>query len=273
MTEATTDTPARQAVISLSGGMDSASLLLKLLSHGCRVTAISFDYGQKHHIELERAHSLCHYLMNRDLALSHRCITLDGLAELLHSHLVSGGGDIPYGHYQQENMKQTVVPNRNKIFSSLIQAVALSLAQAERCPVSIAMGIHAGDHAIYPDCRPEFRNLDDQAFRSGNWGTGQVSLYTPFLHCDKTTILKDGIQACHSLGLPVQEVYQRTLTAYDPHYHNGEWLSDYQSAASIERIEAFMNAGVADPITYGDANGPVDWETACAHARSVLYNE
>ena len=163
----------KQAVLSLSGGMDSSTLLLRLLADGYEVTALSFDYGQKHKVELERAQSLVQYLNNQLPALGYpliryQVIKLDGLTQLLNSALVTGGADVPEGHYAEENMKATVVPNRNKIFSSIIQAVALSVAEQKNTSAVIAMGIHAGDHAIYPDCRQEFRDADFEAFVSGN---------------------------------------------------------------------------------------------------------
>ena len=151
----------KKAVLSLSGGMDSSSLLLHLLANGYEVTALGFDYGQKHKVELERATSLVEYLQSKNLPVVHQIIKLDGLSYLLNSALVAGGKDVPEGHYEQDNMKETVVPNRNKIFASLIPAVALSWAtRGEKRPIEIAMGIHAGDHAIYPDCRQEFRDID-----------------------------------------------------------------------------------------------------------------
>jgi 7-cyano-7-deazaguanine synthase len=154
----------KQAVLSLSGGMDSSTLLLHLLANDYEVTALSFDYGQKHKVELERATELVEYL-NYTLVprgtgwencfIKYQIIKLDGLAQLLNSTLVEGGAEVPEGHYAAENMKETVVPNRNKIFSSIIQAVALSIADKKSTECSIAMGIHAGDHAIYPDCRQD----------------------------------------------------------------------------------------------------------------------
>jgi len=173
----------KQAVLSLSGGMDSSSLLLHLLANGYQVTALGFDYGQKHKVELDRATSLVEYINSvlnpqepftleskqefetlgydpievekfRSYStgpVKHQIIKLDGLSQLLNSSLVEGGSDVPEGHYEQDNMKETVVPNRNKIFSSLIQAVALSIAtKGGKQEVAIAMGVHAGDFAVYP---------------------------------------------------------------------------------------------------------------------------
>ena len=273
----------KKAVLSLSGGMDSSSLLLHLLANDYDVTALSFDYGQKHRVELERAQSLVNYVNEKNCGcggksiygnVTFQIIKLDGLSQLLNSSLVEGGSDVPEGHYEQDNMKDTVVPNRNKIFASLIQAVALSIATkpiTDDCtigqPVDIAMGIHAGDHAIYPDCRQEFRDADFDAFVIGNWDSHLVSIYTPYLEVNKFDILKDGELACQKLGLNFDEVYKRTNTSYKP-FASGN--SDYKSAASVERIEAFLKLGRPDPVQYEDETGPVTWEVAKAHVEKVL---
>ena len=185
---------AKNVVVSLSGGMDSSTLLLRCLSEYDNVTALSFDYGQKHRVELQRAQSLVDYLNANGQSINYQVIKLDGLVNLLNSNLVQGGDDVPEGHYEEENMKATVVPNRNKIFASLTQAVALSAANANGNDTDIALGIHAGDHAIYPDCRQEFRDADDAAFRIGNWEADKVGYFTPYLETDKLGILKDGEQ-------------------------------------------------------------------------------
>ena len=252
----------KQAVLSLSGGMDSSTVLLHLLANDYQVTALSFDYGQKHNVELERAAELIEYLDKTGYPVKYQRITLQGLVGLLDSNLVKGGDDVPEGHYEEDNMKDTVVPNRNKIFSSLIQAVALSIAQVRGCDVKIAMGIHAGDHAIYPDCRQEFRNADYKAFVEGNWGADKVTYYTPYLKGNKFDILVDGLLCCNKLNIDFDEDYKRTNTSYKP---DAEGRSDYKSASSVERIEAFIELGRKDPVEYIDG-----WEIAKKHVEELL---
>ena len=258
---------AKNVVVSLSGGMDSSTLLLRCLADYDSVTAISFDYGQKHRVELERAQSLVDYLAENGQKVNYQVIRLDGLVNLLNSNLVEGGEDVPEGHYEEDNMKATVVPNRNKIFASITQAVALSAANANGNDTDIALGIHAGDHAIYPDCRQEFRDADDQAFRIGNWEAEKVGYFTPYLETDKLGILKDGEKLTEKLELDFDEVYKRTNTSYKP-FPSGN--SDYKSASSVERIEAFIDLGRPDPVQYEDETGPVDYEVARAHVAKLL---
>jgi len=264
----------KHVVVSLSGGMDSSTLLLKALNEYETVTALSFDYGQKHRAELQRAQSLVDYLNENGHKVTYQQIKLDGLVDLLDSALVEGGDEVPEGHYEQDNMKATVVPNRNKIFASITQAVALSVANKTEERTDIALGIHAGDHAIYPDCRQEFRDADDAAFREGNWGADMVSYWTPYLEGDKFTILQDGEVLCEKLGINFDEVYKRTMTSYKPiHIHSGEgdnWYADYKSASSVERIEAFIALGRPDPSQYADETGPVSYETARIYVEQVL---
>jgi 7-cyano-7-deazaguanine synthase len=296
----------KHVVVSLSGGMDSSTLLLRCLKEFDSVTAISFDYGQKHRVELERAQSLVNYLngnverteqdqlgtitvVGKNFStINYRQIQLNGLVDLLDSALVTGGEDVPEGHYAEDNMKATVVPNRNKIFASITQAVALSVANRTGETCDIAMGIHAGDHAIYPDCRQEFRDADDAAFRMGNWDAERVGYFTPYLEGDKFTILQDGEVLCEELGLDFDEVYSRTNTSYKPIFIEypfassrveealrtkfGEWFSDYKSASSVERVEAFIKLGRKDPAPYADETGPVTWEHVVTEVTKVLDN-
>jgi len=277
----------KHVVISLSGGMDSSTLLLRCLKEYDTVTAISFDYGQKHRVELERAQSLYEYILCEQAKvtggpltkfnLTHQIITLDGLMPLLDSALVMGGDEVPEGHYEEDNMKATVVPNRNKIFSSIVQAVALSVANRTGENCDIALGIHAGDHDIYPDCRQEFRDADMEAFKLGNWDADRVDFFTPYLEGNKFTILQDGEKLCKELNVDFNEVYKRTMTSYKPIYQRStkKWYSDYKSASSVERIEAFIELGRPDPIAYADETGAVEWEEARIYVEQVIseYNK
>ena len=281
----------KQAVLSLSGGMDSSTLLLHLLAESYEVTALSFDYGQKHRVELERAQALVNYINSHSRyedeyyypKIKYQIIKLDGLSQLISSALVTGGAEVPEGHYAEENMKATVVPNRNKIFSSIIQSVALSIANEKNTEVEIAMGIHAGDHAIYPDCRKEFRDIDYDAFCAGNWDADRVKYYTPYINDDKAGILKDGLRCCEFLHLNFDKVYSRTNTSYKPIQHtvywedksgetlsSTEWFSDYKSASSVERVEAFMKLGRKDPVNYADEFGPVGWDYVTEYVKQIL---
>ena len=263
---------AKHCVISLSGGMDSSTLLLRAIKEYDTVTALSFNYGQKHVVELERAQALVDYLNTSGYDVNYRQIHLDGLVDLLDSALVTGGDEVPEGHYEEDNMKATVVPNRNKIFASLVQAVALSVANKTGEQTDIALGIHAGDHAIYPDCRQEWRDADDHAFRMGNWDVDNVGYFTPYLQGDKFDILKDGEVLCEYLNIDFDDVYSRTNTSYKPIFDETtfEWYSDYKSASSVERIEAFLKLGRPDPVAYADETGPVSYETARIYVEQVL---
>ena len=291
--------PKDSVVVSLSGGMDSSTLLLRCLKEYKNVIAISFDYGQKHQVELERAQSLVDYINTNPSRIFHhdrapggfeetyplvqyQVIKLDGLSQLLNSALITGGAEVPEGHYAKENMKATVVPNRNKIFASIVQAVALSVATQRNETCDIALGIHAGDFSIYPDCRAEFRDADDKAFRLGNWESERVGYFTPYINGMKFDILKDGEELCKDLRLNFDEVYSRTNTSYKPMQHliqynkdgkswfEKEWFSDYKSASSVERIEAFLKLGRKDPVSYADEYGPVIWEHVVEHVKKVL---
>ena len=254
-------------VISASGGMDSSTLLLRALTEYESVTAVSFDYGQKHRVELKRAQELVDYLNENGHKVTYKQIKLDGLVELLDSALVDGGDDVPEGHYEEDNMKATVVPNRNKIFASITQAIALSIANRTSSTCDIALGIHAGDHDIYPDCRQEFRDADDAAFREGNWDAERVGYFTPYLKGNKFTILQDGEELCHKLNINFDEVYKRTNTSYKP-YPSGN--SDYKSASSVERIEAFILLGRQDPVQYEDETGEVSYYVARDYVKQIL---
>lgn len=244
------------AVVSLSGGMDSTSLATRLLSQGYRVLAISFDYGQKHKVEIERAESFCKFMQENNQPINFHKVDLTSVGVLLQSSLI-GDEEVPQGHYEDDNMKSTVVPNRNVIFSSIVYGIALSLAIRENSNVEIALGVHAGDHTVYLDCRQESIDALRHAFAISNWDSEKVTYTTPYVDLNKTDVLADGISACNKLGVDWQEVYKNTITSYDPDA-NGK--SNGKTGSDVERVEAFCNLGLVDPVEYvGGWNSAVDF--------------
>ena len=254
----------KPAVMALSGGMDSSSLLIRLVNDGYNVTALSFDYGQKHRVELDRAASLIEYLKENGYDVRHQLIDLKSATALFESDLLESGGEVPQGHYEEENMKATVVPNRNAMFASLLYGTALSIATAKETNAAVVLGVHSGDHAIYPDCRPEFYRALEHAFALGNWGSERVSFLLPYLEMDKTTILQDAITSCEGLGLDFDEVMVRTITSYSP---NDDGVSDGRTGSDVERILAFHSIGRQDPIPYRKS-----WDDVLADALETERN-
>jgi 7-cyano-7-deazaguanine synthase len=265
----------KHAVLSLSGGLDSSTLLLNLLNTEHEVTCLSYSYGQKHSIELEKAKELVDFLKEKGYNVTHQVITLDGLSNLLVSGLIDNGSmDMKKGHYAHENALTTVVPNRNSIFAAITYAVALSVVKRTGEPCKIALGTHMGDFdnkkqtGIYPDCSEEFRTALEYAFKIGNWDSEKVDYYAPYNVTDKTGVLEDGINRCKSMGLDYKEIYSRTNTSYAPVYivdnvdfTKSYWVSDFKSGSSIERIESFLKLGLEDPIQYADDDGTlVSWD-------------
>jgi len=244
----------QKVVVSFSGGMDSTSLVLRYLANGYHVFAVSFLYGQKHSFEIECAKKTIALLQKIGCNINHEIADLSSAMSLFTSALLSHDAMIPEGHYEEEQMKATVVPNRNAIFSSLIYGKALSIAIQHDENVKIGLGVHSGDHAIYPDCRPEFYDAIHDAFTLGNWDSEKVSFDLPYLHGNKSTILKDALASCETLGLDFNEVFVNTLTSYNP---DSMGRSSGKSGSDIERILAFHDIGRKDPIEYQDSWGNV----------------
>ena len=235
------------AVLSFSGGIDSTSLLLKLLSKKTDVYALSFDYGQKHRIEVEFAKKNISYLLNNGFNITHQVINISDLVDILQSSLTDNKVEVPEGHYLDQNMKSTFVPNRNAIFSSIIYAYSISIYKRTKKPVSLSLGVHSGDHLIYPDCRPEFYNHIMKSFEIGNWDSENIDIYLPYININKSDVIKDGIKSCKFLEIDYKVIYKNTLTTYLPDsngYSNGKTGSD------VERILAFNKLGIKDPGLY-----------------------
>jgi 7-cyano-7-deazaguanine synthase len=216
----------KKAVIILSGGIDSTTLLYKLKAEGYDVKAITFDYGQRHNKEIKMAKKTC-----KKLCVEHKAINISLIGKkLLKSNLLKGQGEIPEGNYKDENMKLTVVPNRNMI----LLALAAGYAMGEKATV-LAYGAHAGDHAIYPDCRPEFVKRMSEVLAIADWE--KLELYVPFLNSNKIDIVKEGLK----LGVD----YSKTWTCY-----KGGEKACGKCGSCVERLEAFEKNGVRDPIEY-----------------------
>ena len=247
--------------MSLSGGMDSTALLMRMLADGYDVTCITYDYGQKHSVEIERAKANIAYLLEQGINVGHIVIDLNSAMGSLNSALTTDGIDVPEGHYESEQMKQTVVPNRNAIFTSIMYGHALSISESEKTDVVIALGVHSGDHEIYPDCRPEFYESLEGAFSIGNWGSERVSLHLPYISGDKSAILVDANDSISSLGLDFDTVFRNTNTSYNP---DDSGRSSGKSGADVERILAFHSIGRKDPVQYIEG-----WDSALSGAQSA----
>jgi len=221
-------------VVVLSGGLDSATLLYHVLNEDNvgGVTTVTFDYGQRHRKEIEAAASVA-----AAAGVPNDLIEIKNFAALAgNSALTANDIDVPEGHYEDANMQVTVVPNRNAIFANLALAKAIDMSEYAQ----VVLGIHAGDHAIYADCRPEFiEHLN--LFAERVYGVSKCSgrFKAPFVHKDKTYIVKRAVE----LGVPTE----LTWTCY-----NGLDMHCGVCATCVERQEAFHLAGHKDAVMYED---------------------
>lgn len=209
----------KKAILSLSGGLDSTCLLMYLLAHDYEVKAYSFQYGQKHQVELEKVKRNIEFLQGKRFKLSHQIIDLRDCFSDSNSSLHVGGEPIPEGHYASENMKSTVIENRNVIFSAIIYGKALSWANKTESNVDVFLGLHSGDHCCYPDTSEESRIACEHAFKVSNWGSERVGYEAPFNHMDKGGVLAEGLRAMTILGFNDYEinlVLGNTHTCYNP---------------------------------------------------------
>jgi 7-cyano-7-deazaguanine synthase len=208
----------------VSGGMDSITMLHKL-NEEHEVKVISFNYGQRHSKELDVAK-----INSELLGLEHKIIDIEVLKQLISNSALTGDTDVPEGHYAEENMTQTVVPNRNMIMASLAIGYAVNIDFD-----AIAMGIHSGDHAIYPDCRPEFHSALRTCALIANYKP--IEVLAPYLYSDKTGIIKDGLK----IGVD----YSKTWTCY-----KGGEIACGVCGSCQERLEGFKNNNIEDPLEY-----------------------
>ncbi|AEF04016.1 7-cyano-7-deazaguanine synthase QueC [Alteromonas sp. KS69] len=216
---------SENVVVIYSGGMDSFTVLHKALRDGKTVHALSFDYGQRHKKELDYAAAVC-----KSLNVPHKIVDISAINSLIGGSSLTSDIDVPEGHYEEPSMKQTVVPNRNMILLSLAVGYAVSLEANE-----VYYGAHSGDHAIYPDCRPEFVEKMSDVCRIANYTP--VEIVTPYIKDSKTAILTDGLK----MGLD----YGETWTCY-----NGREKACGKCGACEERLEAFRENHCTDPLSY-----------------------
>jgi 7-cyano-7-deazaguanine synthase len=212
-------------VVIFSGGMDSYTLLNRALKNDLQVSAVTFNYGQRHSKEIEYAASAC-----VELDIPHKIIDITAINELLQGSSLTSNIDIPEGHYADETMKSTIVPNRNMILLSLAVGYAISIGAKK-----VFYGAHSGDHAIYPDCRPEFVEKMNNVCAVANYQP--IEIVTPYLNYDKGEIVKDGLL----MGLD----YTKTWSCY-----NGKDTACGKCGACFERMEAFACNSMSDPSGY-----------------------
>lgn len=239
----------KKAVISMSGGLDSTCLAMMILSEGYEVKAYAFDYGQKHDVELKKLKKNIKYLQKKNLPITLQVINLKDVFSDSNSSL-RGVGDIPQADYDEQSMKSTVVENRNVIFSSIIYSKALSWANKTEEMVKITLGIHGGDHALYPDCTEDSQKAAEYLFKISNWGSDKVDYDAPFVNCTKAEVLNIGIQSMKELGFKKSEintVLKNTHSCYDPS-PNGD--SCGKCGTCKERLDAFEQNCWEDPIKY-----------------------
>ena len=212
-------------VVIYSGGMDSFTILNKAIKSGYRVFPLTFNYGQRHVKEIEYASEVCF-----NLNLSHKVVDISSINQLLQGSSLTSDIDIPEGHYEADSMKSTVVPNRNMILLSLAVGYAVSIGASK-----VLYGAHSGDHFIYPDCRPEFVKKMNDVTAIANYEA--VEIVTPYLDKNKADILGDGL----SMGLD----YSKSWTCY-----NGRDKACGKCGSCVERLEAFAEHNVIDPLEY-----------------------
>jgi 7-cyano-7-deazaguanine synthase len=216
----------KKVVVLVSGGMDSVVALYEAAHTYAVVGAVSFNYGSKHnHKEIPFAEWHC-----RKLGVPHRTIVLDFVNQLFKSDLLQSGGAIPDGHYEQENMKQTVVPFRNGIMLSIAGGYAESIDAN-----GLVIAAHSGDHAIYPDCREDFMKSMGDSIRLGTYAA--VEILRPFIHITKAEIAGLG----HKFGVD----FSQTWSCY-----KGGDLHCGTCGTCVERREAFQVASLPDPTVY-----------------------
>ena len=238
----------KEAVLSISGGLDSTALLVHLLDKDYdRVHVISFYYGQKNEIELNKLDLNLRYLKSHKFDIQHTYMNLSSFMGKFNSSLTSEGIYIPKGKTDETKMKSNFVPNRNAIFSSLIYGYAVSLVKEKDVSVDIALGVHDGEHTVPPDSTRLFFEKLESAFKEGNVESDKINYYLPYVDGYKHLIVKDALECCSNLGLSHEVIFKNTLSCYNP-INSGN--SCGECGACNDRILAFNKIGIKDSIIY-----------------------
>ena len=238
----------REAVLSISGGLDSTSLLIHLLNKGYdKIHAISFYYGQKNELELNRLELNLKYLKSYKFDISHTYMNLSSFMSKFSSSLTSKSIYVPTGKTDENKMKSNFVPNRNAIFSSLIYGYAVSLVKERDIHVDIGLGVHDGSHTIPPDSTRIFFEKLEGAFKEGNVESDKINYYLPYVDGYKHLIVEDAIKCCDNLELDSETIFRNTLSCYHP---NEDGDSCGECGACNDRMLAFKTLEIKDSIKY-----------------------
>ena len=238
----------KEAVLSISGGLDSTSLLVHLLDKDYdKVHAISFYYGQKNEIELQRLDLNLRYLKSHKFDIKHTYMNLSSFMSKFNSSLTTDAIYVPAGKTDENKMKLNFVPNRNAIFSSLIYGYAVSLAKEKDVFVDIGLGVHDGTHIIPPDSTRTFFDKLESAFKEGNVESDKINYYLPYVDGYKHLIVEDALLCCDRLKLDSETIFRNTISCYDP---SDLGLSCGKCGACNDRMLAFTTLEVKDSIKY-----------------------
>jgi 7-cyano-7-deazaguanine synthase len=231
-----------KTIVVCSGGLDSVTLAHKVAAERQLQGLLSFLYGQRHFKEIDFARQCA-----ARLGTAHLIVDISHFGDMLGGSALTTDVAVPDGHYAEETMKATVVPNRNAIMLAIAYGIA-----AARGAEAVATAVHGGDHFIYPDCRPAFIEAFQTMENHALDGLTQITLYTPFLMATKADIVAAG----HELGVPFAETWS---------CYKGGSIHCGRCGTCVERREAFALAGVTDPTVYAD---PHFWREAVAGAKA-----
>ena len=229
------------ALLICSGGFDSVTLAYRLAAEQALGSLLTFDYHQRHRKEIDAAKRCA-----EKLGVPHLVMDISNIGQQLSGSALTDDIAVPHGHYSEDNMKLTVVPNRNAIMLS----IAFGIAASHHFD-TVALAVHGGDHFIYPDCRPDFIQLFAQMQTRALDGVAEIALLAPYVHTDKTAIARDATR----FDVPIADTWSC--------YEGGD-IHCGRCGTCVERIEAMTLAGITDPTPYQDRTY---WQSATARVK------